>query len=661
MANIVNELKHFNGRSGLGAVMGNKRLRPIVVRGHDRIEPKDKEGLQACLKWFRDHYKRDADMLHKFGTSRNVMAMSADSILPTRNFLEGQFEHAKEISGQTMAETILTDEGTCYACAIACKRDVDVPERGVTSKYGGPEYETIGSGGSVCGVGDLGATAKFHQICGEYVMDTISVGMTIAWAMECFEKGILTSADTDGLDLRFGNAEAMLTLTERIGKREGFGDLLALGSERAARRIGNGAEEFALTVKKQELPMHEPRGKQGLSLAYATAPAGADHMRAPHDPADDPTKVPAPYRIFTREQLLQMPQQSQFLLMNASKSDDFYAQYGGVTLENLLDDLLLGSATGTVVYAPDGFSQSHPLYPDAAAGLYHIFGDYPAAAYYYESVADMAKNPAGWCKYDAPSTAGRNNGDPIVNPAGLKLLLAITRDGAHLTTGVLNKQNTLDGEGPFRVVPPQKLPGPPDQRSTAANQSVIWPYDVNADHNAGFSTRSTTIIKVEPLPEGTTDINLLEAGWPYVDEAKIVVYGAIDPVPNILEKLDALEATLEAASKKDFRNRGLKELLVRQVKTVERFVEWGWYGLALRILQNELLPETDACYVRPARHSNDLIADCDLHKQVQWALNEIVVLVNIAKAEKVTQPPPICHISRLCLRHEALCGTQGRN
>ena len=285
MANIVNELKHFNGRSGLGAVMASKKLRAIAVRGHDRVEPKDKEGLQACLKWFREHYDRNADMLHKFGTSRNVMAMSADGILPTRNFREGQFEYAKEISGQTMAETILTDEGTCYACAIACKRDVDVPARGVVAKYGGPEYETIGSAGSVCGVGDLSAIAKFHQICGEYVMDTISVGMTIAFAMECFETGILTLADTDGLDLRFGNDEAMLTLTEKIGKREGFGDLLALGSERAAKRIGRGAEEFVLTVKKQELPMHEPRGKQGVSLAYATAPAGADHMRAPHDPA----------------------------------------------------------------------------------------------------------------------------------------------------------------------------------------------------------------------------------------------------------------------------------------------------------------------------------------------------------------------------------------
>jgi hypothetical protein len=215
MANIVNELKHFNGRSGLGAVMGSKKLRAIAVRGHDRIEPKDKEGLQACLKWFREHYDRDADTLHKLGTSRNVVGMNTDGILPTRNFREGQFEYAKEISGQTMAETILTDEGTCHACAIACKRDVDVPKRGVIAKYGGPEYETIGSGGSVCGIGDL----------------------------------------------------------------------LALGSARAAKQIGGGAEQFALTVKKQEIPMHEPRGKQGLSLAYATAPAGADHMRAPHDPA----------------------------------------------------------------------------------------------------------------------------------------------------------------------------------------------------------------------------------------------------------------------------------------------------------------------------------------------------------------------------------------
>jgi aldehyde:ferredoxin oxidoreductase len=284
LANIVNELKHFNGRSGLGAVMGSKNLRAIAVRGHGKLEPRDPQGLQALLKWFREHYNRDADMLHKYGTSRNVAAYSADGLLPTRNFQEGQFEHAKEISGQYMAQTILEDTGTCFACAVACKREVAVPELGVNSTYGGPEYETIASSGSACGVGDIKAIARFHQTCGEYVMDTISVGMTIAFAMECFEKGILTAADTDGIELRFGNADALLAMAEKIGKREGFGDILAEGAKRAARRIGRGAEQFALTVKGQEIPMHEPRGKPGVSLAYATAPAGADHMRAPHDP-----------------------------------------------------------------------------------------------------------------------------------------------------------------------------------------------------------------------------------------------------------------------------------------------------------------------------------------------------------------------------------------
>ncbi len=283
-ANIVNELKHFNGRAGLGAVMASKRLRAIAVRGKDKLEPKDKDGLQAVLKWMREHYDREKDMVHKYGTSRNVVAMSADSILPTRNFQKGQFEHAKEISGQYMAETILEDEGTCYACAIACKREVNVPEMGVTSKYGGPEYETIAASGSACGIGDLKYIAKFHQICGEHVIDTISVGMTIAFAMECFENGILTAQDTDGIELKFGNGDALLAMTEKIVRREGFGDILALGAERAAQKIGRGAERYVLAVKKQEIPMHEPRGKQGLSLAYATAPAGADHMRAPQDP-----------------------------------------------------------------------------------------------------------------------------------------------------------------------------------------------------------------------------------------------------------------------------------------------------------------------------------------------------------------------------------------
>ena len=264
--------------------MGSKRLRAIAVRGTDKLEAKDPEGLSQCQKWFREHYDRNADMIHKFGTPRNVVGMSADGILPTRNFREGSFEHARELSGQYMAETILVDRGTCFACAIACKRDVADPEHGVSSKYGGPEYETIAAGGSLCGIGDLKVIAQFHQLCGQYVMDTISAGVTIVFAMECYENGILTAKDTDGIELRFGNADALLVMTEKMAKREGFGDVLADGVKRAAERIGNGAERFAVHVKGLEVPMHEPRGKQAVALSYATAPVGADHMRAPHDP-----------------------------------------------------------------------------------------------------------------------------------------------------------------------------------------------------------------------------------------------------------------------------------------------------------------------------------------------------------------------------------------
>jgi aldehyde:ferredoxin oxidoreductase len=175
-------------------------------------------------------------MLHKLGTPRTVRGLNADGILPTRNFQQGQFEHADAISDERMKETILVDEGTCFACAVACKREVEVPEVGVTRRYGGPEYETLGAAGSLCGVGDLKAIAQFNQLCAQYVMDTISAGVSIAFAMECFEAGLITSKQTDGLELRFGNAKALLAMTEKIARREGFGDVLADGVRSAAQR-----------------------------------------------------------------------------------------------------------------------------------------------------------------------------------------------------------------------------------------------------------------------------------------------------------------------------------------------------------------------------------------------------------------------------------------
>jgi aldehyde:ferredoxin oxidoreductase len=284
-AAIVNQLRHFHGRAGLGAVMGSKNLKAIVARGKERIAAEEREKANGVLQWFRDNYDKENDRMHLYGTAGGVVGLDLDGILPTNNFRNGSFEYAKEISGQRMAETILVNRGTCYACTVACKREVEVESRGVSPKFGGMEYEIIGALGSTCGVGDMEAIAEASQWVNRYVIDGISAGVSIAWAMECYEKGILTQEETDGIELTWGNADAMLTMIHKIARREGFGDVLADGVKRAAERIGRGSEQFAIHVKGQELPMHEPRGKVALSLAYAVSPTGADHMEAIHDPA----------------------------------------------------------------------------------------------------------------------------------------------------------------------------------------------------------------------------------------------------------------------------------------------------------------------------------------------------------------------------------------
>ena len=281
--------------------------------------------------------------------------------------------------------------------------------------------------------------------------------------------------------------------------------------------------------------------------------------RYPGDANDDPSKILAPYRVYTKAQLEAMGQHTQFLLMNTSRSGDYYAEYTGIVLEDLLNDAgMLPSATGIIVYSPDGWSQYHPLDQDPDPELYYVRGVYPSSVYYYDVQADQAENPVdGWCDYSAPSCKGRNPLDAISVEGGLKTILAYKREGSPMDPGILNEDNKLDGEGPFRVVPPQKNPTPPDQSSKSENQDVIWPYDFDWDHNAGASTRTVTIIKVEPMPAGTTDIDLLEAGWAYVDQEKIVIYGGIDGTDsNGNGILDSEEGT-DASS--DFNGNGIPD------------------------------------------------------------------------------------------------------
>lgn len=286
-ANIGNECKHFNGRVGLGAVMGSKKLRAVAVRStQKRGNYSDPEKIKEITKKFASKWRDSLlQIFHEYGTAQGVESLNAGGILPTRNFREGQFEGAVSISGPKMAETILVNRGNCYACPVSCKREVKVEGRyEVDPYYGGPEYETIGALGSLCGIDNLEAIAKGNELCGKYGIDTISTGSSIAFAMECFEEGIIDENDTDGLELKFGNADAMLEMIEKIANIEGIGAILAKGVVQAAKEFGQGAEKYAMHVKGEECPMHEPRGKVGLCLGYAISPTGADHMESPQDP-----------------------------------------------------------------------------------------------------------------------------------------------------------------------------------------------------------------------------------------------------------------------------------------------------------------------------------------------------------------------------------------
>jgi aldehyde:ferredoxin oxidoreductase len=281
---ISNDLDAFAGRTGLGAVMGSKNLKAIACRGHQRLSLADPEAVRDLGRWIRDNVPVATKALGEFGTARVIPGLNQAGGLPTRNFQLGYMDGADKISGQTMADTILVKRRSCFACPIHCKREVKVDgPYAVDPRYGGPEYETMAAIGSNCGIDNLEIAAKANELMGAYGLDSISCGSVIAFAMECYESGLLKQSDTGGLDLRFGNGQALLQMIEQIARREGLGALLAEGVARAAKEIGAGAEEFALHVKGLELPMHEPRWKQGLGVGYAVSPTGADHMHNMHD------------------------------------------------------------------------------------------------------------------------------------------------------------------------------------------------------------------------------------------------------------------------------------------------------------------------------------------------------------------------------------------
>lgn len=284
-AAMINMSNRANGRTGMGAVMGSKNLKAVVVRGKQRPAVYDRDALKALTRWGAENTEDVMGGMTLLGTPQLVRPQQSRGGLPAYNYASGVFDDYDAISGQTMHDTILKGNDTCYACTVRCKRVVEKQDGPYTldPTYGGPEYETIATFGSYCGVSDLEAVAYANQLCNQYGMDTISCGATISWAMDCYEHGIITREDTGGMELNFGNAEAMTRLTEMIATREGFGDVLADGSAHAAKRFGPAAEALLLTVKGSEMPAHMPQVKRSLALIYAVNPFGADHMSSEHD------------------------------------------------------------------------------------------------------------------------------------------------------------------------------------------------------------------------------------------------------------------------------------------------------------------------------------------------------------------------------------------
>jgi len=277
---VVNDGYRMAGRGGVGAVMGSKKLKAIAVRGSSRVRIEDSDAFERTLKEARASIEAHPGTpgRRKYGTTESVSSMNELGHIPTKNFQMGVFENAESIGGEAIREKLYLRNVTCFACPLACNRLVRVAdEQGNPIITGAPQYETLALLGADCGNDDLQALALANHYCSQFGMDTISTGNVVAFAMECYERGLISRQETGGIDLHFGNSHAILEIVKRIGRREGFGDLLGEGVMRASQKIGKGASNFAMHVKGLELACMDPRGAQGMGLIYATANRGGCH------------------------------------------------------------------------------------------------------------------------------------------------------------------------------------------------------------------------------------------------------------------------------------------------------------------------------------------------------------------------------------------------
>ncbi|MEA3351236.1 MAG: aldehyde ferredoxin oxidoreductase family protein [Chloroflexota bacterium] len=277
-ASIMNDKHRAAGRSGVGAVMGSKNLKAVVVRGTKMPSLAEPEKMRKlCLSIQREvgGDVKKGSTLREYGTAYVPQVTNEMGIFPTHNFQSGQFEGVAKIDGVALKEKYLIRPKACYRCPIACGRLTEVDDPKYGGKGEGPEYETISAVGSACGIDNLAAITKANYICNEMGLDTITAGMTVAAAMEMYEKGYIPQEDI-GYPLHFGDPDALIESFIKIANREGFGDILAEGSYRMAAKYGH--PEFSMSAKKLEFPGYDPRGAKGMGLLYATSNIGASHM-----------------------------------------------------------------------------------------------------------------------------------------------------------------------------------------------------------------------------------------------------------------------------------------------------------------------------------------------------------------------------------------------
>ncbi|MEM2110943.1 MAG: aldehyde ferredoxin oxidoreductase family protein [Candidatus Bathyarchaeia archaeon] len=281
MACISNDIRRHAGRTGLGAVMGSKKLKAIAVRGTKTVNVANIDRLmEISLDYSEKSRGPSEELFWRYGTPGIVPVLQSQGILPTRNWRQATFEHAEEIGGEFMMKNYVRKIVACSSCAVACDHICNVKEGPYANSVATINYESLYAFGPECGVYHFPAIIEATELCDYYGLDSISTGVTIGWAMECFERGLITEQQTNGLKLNFGNYDAMIELIHLIVKRQGIGNLLADGVKKASEKLGKGSEHFAMHIKGLELPGYDLRGLKTAAIGFAVCARGGCHERS---------------------------------------------------------------------------------------------------------------------------------------------------------------------------------------------------------------------------------------------------------------------------------------------------------------------------------------------------------------------------------------------